>query len=766
MRTCLVKVTPLVCRNDRVRGFGCGGGSEPLDACEHGESAAGNTSCSAAGATPAAATAAAAAASPNSCACYAYAHATASHSQLGDGGGGGGGGTAVEDEGLQAASAYLAQHAAQARFAACEASEVSKEWSRREPASSLLHPELPTRAREAQVRGGGLDLQGVDHERVLDEDNVEGRRPDDSVQLLPDGPVQATGCRFGCTTNPGQGEDCVGCGDARNPTHHGGACGDTPRMEDGGEHVLGGAPQLEEVHATDQRQLPVHDGSDAALLEDGDEGAEADVQAQLSAESCLQAAVGPGVSGERGRGVAKRRLTDGEWEQRRRARILETNVSLRWDGCVYQAGLRAKLREALALGGELKSELDSVAMAEEAQAIRGRCPHLCCRRRYEELQPLRPQPRAASRSGRSGTDAGLQAEVQQHLETIAELRRDAADAKRRRAFDRKQAETAASAASTASASLEEATQQLVKSEASLAKVAKQRADIEARAAHQKERFRQLLQRSKEVEREFNSATAALQQSKASSAVIDENVAKLETKISQLEERSEELRRLKISTSRSGNLLGAREPKPLTESSSWAGASTEQLLEAMPKDLTPESKKFRGKLVHNIARREQYESEQLADAIGEQRNPQALVTAMIATDTLLSVWDTEEVYALRVKDAQALIVKINQDWDGRLAARMKFDYLLSNRDLDAMRCDSAVTGRLTSYAVTRCRGFFSRIPIVYGISRSVFFSRSLLQCVLVAGSPSWTRKLSSSVSPSTRRTQTCLSAASTNACSTS
>ena len=367
---------------------------------------------------------------------------------------------------------------------------------------------------------------------------------------------------------------------------------------------------------------------------------------------------------------------------------------MRFDGHTTQVGLRAELREAWAQADEVRRAKKKLEAAIEQEATRGRCVHLCCRRRYEELVKLRLEaPRASARStsappSRRGSDAAspLEAKVQEQVEKIAGMERELAEVHRKRKYDRQVARKASVAACSKSTELEATKLELRAREAKLDQISQLKDALESRAEHQKERYRELQRRSTALQRECAQAEAALQEAEAEAADVEGGNAALESKVQHLEERSEELRRLKISISKKGQKYGARECEPLPASSSRAGEDPRDLLGVAPKLLSPQSKQKRRKVVRNSTRRRTDDGFGLYEILGEGCDPEALAIALHALDMLDKLWETPQMWELRIKSDQKLVARINEDWDARLAARMKKDYLLSDRDLDAMRCD--------------------------------------------------------------------------------
>ena len=377
---------------------------------------------------------------------------------------------------------------------------------------------------------------------------------------------------------------------------------------------------------------------------------------------------------------------------------------MHFDGHTAQVGLRAELREAYAHADGLRVAKEKLEAAGEQEAIRGRCPHLCCRRRYDELVKLRLEvPRASARSTsappsrRTSAEAALEAKVQEQAEKMKELEQEVTATRYQRQYHREVAKRASLAASSKSTELESIKLELSTREAHLQQVAKQKAALESRVEHQRERNRELQRRSTELAREcagaeaaLEEAEAAMQEAEADAAGMEASNAVLESKVEHLETRSEELRRLKISLGKRGNKYGPRVCEPLPASSSRSGEDPRELLGVAPKLLSPQSKLKRRRLVTNAKRRITDDADGLYELLGEGRDAVALATALDALDMLDELWETPQLWALRIKSHQALVALINEAWNAELAARMKKDYLLSDRDLDAIRCDFSMT----------------------------------------------------------------------------
>ena len=187
-------------------------------------------------------------------------------------------------------------------------------------------------------------------------------------------------------------------------------------------------------------------------------------------------------------------------------------MSVRFEGRTSQVGLRAKLREALSYAEEVQALNEKLEAAEEREAIRGRCHHLCCRRRYDELLKLRDAaPRRASTSGgRNSAQVALEIQVREQQARIKELEREVLQEGYRRTHERKTAKQAASLASSKGTALDAAKLQLQARDEALEITTKLKVQLEERTLHQKERLRTLQERSKDLERQCKQASAALE----------------------------------------------------------------------------------------------------------------------------------------------------------------------------------------------------------------------------------------------------------------
>ena len=608
-------------------------------------------------------------------------------------------------EGLQTACVGLAEHAAQVGGASRAAAKVGDEWCSWQPAPTLLDGQHAIGAGQAEVRAGRSCVPGNEDSRGYDANELEGERANDGFQFLPDAAVQVARCWDGCTSSSREGADGVRCADNGDPPHHGDACGDPGRVEAGGGHVLGGLPQFQALHVAGERERSVHDGPDATLRADGGEGGEGDAREAIPLEPRVQASAGPGARVDRRRGRAVVVERGGVGQRGGRLDVDDIiGVSVHFDGHTAQVGLRAELREAYAHADGLRVAKEKLEAAGEQEAIRGRCPHLCCRRRYDELVKLRLEVRRASArstsappSRRTSAEAALEAKVQEQAEKMKELEQEVTATRYQRQYHREVAKRASLAASSKSTELESIKLELSTREAHLQQVAKQKAALESRVEHQRERNRELQRRSTELAREcagaeaaLQEAEAAMQEAEADAAGMEASNAVLESKVEHLETRSEELRRLKISLGKRGNKYGPRVCEPLPASSSRSGEDPRELLGVAPKLLSPQSKSKRRRLVANAKRRITDDADGLYELLGEGRDAVALATALDALDMLDELWETPQLWALRIKSHQALVALINEAWNAELAARMKKDYLLSDRDLDAIRCDFSMT----------------------------------------------------------------------------
>lgn len=84
------------------------------------------------------------------------------------------------------------------------------------------------------------------------------------------------------------------------------------------------------------------------------------------------------------------------------------------------------------------------------------------------------------------------------------------------------------------------------------------------------------------------------------------------------------------------------------------------------------------------RRKTSEADRLRKSIGEKPEPAALARTLESIGVIDKLMDTDEFWDRRVRQAQAYVDSCNKVWDVDLSARIKQDWLNSNRDLDGMR----------------------------------------------------------------------------------
>ena len=185
-------------------------------------------------------------------------------------------------------------------------------------------------------------------------------------------------------------------------------------------------------------------------------------------------------------------------------------------------------------------------------------------------------------------------------------------------------------------------------------------------------------------------------------------------------------------------------------------------------------------MRNETRRARFEQDNLYEHIGEGRDPDILANALEAADMVDKLMETSVFWLRRIALAKELVKQVNEYWGAYLSARLKIDYLLSDRDLNAMRIDfsfdlvnnkprhkvrsnsssnshtSTHTLPLTNPPSHRC--CWSTLRSL-GIRRSVSSSPSPSPHVWVGGS-SWSgSRRTCSGSPSARSTATLRSATS-------
>ena len=172
-----------------------------------------------------------------------------------------------------------------------------------------------------------------------------------------------------------------------------------------------------------------------------------------------------------------------------------------------------------------------------------------------------------------------------------------------------------------------------------------------------------------------------------SSAFEEMQVKLTTKV-------DELKCLRMSVAKSNYWKEKREVPDLLVKSygnkdGWDWYD-EDLENTTPNLLSPASKQRRERMLRKKRVREVSEHDALYEAIGEGRDPSVLAKVLEATDSIDALMDTYEFWLRRIEQGKTLISTINGDWDANLSARIKADYLLSDRDLQAMRVDWSCT----------------------------------------------------------------------------
>ena len=120
-------------------------------------------------------------------------------------------------------------------------------------------------------------------------------------------------------------------------------------------------------------------------------------------------------------------------------------------------------------------------------------------------------------------------------------------------------------------------------------------------------------------------------------------------------------------------------------SSWEWYDSD-LENTAPNMLSPDSKKRRRMMLQRKCRSESAEFDKLYEAIGEGCDPTVLAKVLEATNSIDHLQDTKEFWLRRIEQGKDLVSTVNSEWDAQLSARIKADYLLSDRDLCAMRVD--------------------------------------------------------------------------------
>ena len=352
-----------------------------------------------------------------------------------------------------------------------------------------------------------------------------------------------------------------------------------------------------------------------------------------------------------------------------------------WEGRRNAVTLRAQLRESL----------------EEAARLRvsskGPCVRERCRAKSTQLSELRGMRSsgAATKTPQRREEAKVSLLNSQLQGQVDALKRELEVVNRRRRCDR----GAAEARDELSAEVE----------ARGLEVKELRQSVEKAEVESKKKIRGLEAEKAKLAARCEHAKSSLQVSAARRAMLEKHLGaekleraaaeaerelEMETQMAERKRDSKEMLRLQ---GRSAELTSLRHAAARTgvkrgSYSKWEASEVdgEELITTKPSALSPASKLRRKQLLQNNSRVVGSQIMLLYDAIGEDCDAEVLADALEATDMIDKLLDTAPFWQRRIEQAQALMSEINEAWGAALSARMKSDYLLSNRDLDAMRID--------------------------------------------------------------------------------
>ena len=355
-------------------------------------------------------------------------------------------------------------------------------------------------------------------------------------------------------------------------------------------------------------------------------------------------------------------------------------VVLVFDGRRDQVTLRARLRESLAEAERLRA------------GSRGPCARGSCRARCVELSELK----ASSCKGGAASDrreaAKLEAANNELRRKIARLEYEVAEVKRRRRYERGHAELCAEQQVKLEAAEKQRLATLRALDVAEAEKMQQARRAEKNMKHMKGRISHAKDSVKEFSERLATAAAAEALAKtemralADASEADRESARAEQQrvakeVRRLQGRSAELTSIHHAEGRSGVHRGEYRKKGEADD-----IVSGELLAQKPCQMSPVSRNRRTQLVRRIARGVDVQVMRLYEAIGEDCDAEVLAQALEATDMIDKLMGTAPFWVRRIALAQELMDDINAMWGAELAARMKSDYLLSNRDLDAMRID--------------------------------------------------------------------------------
>jgi hypothetical protein len=160
--------------------------------------------------------------------------------------------------------------------------------------------------------------------------------------------------------------------------------------------------------------------------------------------------------------------------------------------------------------------------------------------------------------------------------------------------------------------------------------------------------------------------------------LQSDLVEEQAEVARLAVRSEDLRCLRIGRARSANekrLALLRGPR-----------SVDDLENFPPLLLSPGSQRQRKHLMVRKRQQQRGQSFALFEHIGDQRDADTLAEALDQSGKVDALMETKQFYKRRIAQAKSLVNTVNVAWDKHFAARMKDDYLFSERGMDAMRVD--------------------------------------------------------------------------------
>ena len=362
-------------------------------------------------------------------------------------------------------------------------------------------------------------------------------------------------------------------------------------------------------------------------------------------------------------------------------------VVLLWEGRRNHLSLRAQLRESVAEAGALRA------------GSRGPCVRATCKAKSQELITFQATTHRGRDERREMTKAEMQ--ISALKRQLEDLERTTGELRRRRRCERSAVDMSASLQDSLDASkkqqqhLQLAFDKAQKEDARvIAALEKKNAALEVRCGYARQSSKEsaaqvaalaaehvvanerAVARALELERE-TAAAAQLVREKTQA----KEKQKVRTELLRLQVRSAELTAINHREARAGVVRGEYHRGDATSE-----RTAEELVLEKPKVLSPASKVRRQQLVRNSSRMEEAHFFRIYEVIGEDCDNTVLANVLEALDKIDPLMETEPFWKRRILQAQALMDVINETWGAALAARMKADYLLSNRDLDAMRID--------------------------------------------------------------------------------